>query len=213
MLEVVTPAISVLLTVLASVKSDLGIPDSDTSKDTTLNDLIRDASDSIQREYQFLCRQTYRETLPGYGNNILQLKRTPIVSVSSVTHNSEPITDYTIEDKEAGHLYRKLGWVWTASVGWNMTAYVIPNSEHPDFTVDYVAGYLAADQANTDMPPEIQRAARETVIDWFKSAGRAADIQSKSVGDLSITYVTGDAAKFDIPPRAMSRLEKWKRVA
>jgi hypothetical protein len=213
MLEVVTPAISVLLTMLASVKLDLGIPDSDTSKDATLNDLIRDASDSIQREYQFLCRQTYRETLPGYGNAILQLKRTPIVSVSSVTHNSEPITDYTIEDKEAGHLYRRLGWCWTASVGWKMTAYVIPNSEHPDFTVDYVAGYLAADQANTNMPPEVQRAARETVIDWFKSAGRAADVQSKSVGDLSITYVTGDAAKFFIPPRAMSRLQKWNRLA
>jgi hypothetical protein len=79
--------------------------------------------------------------------------------------------------------------------------------------VDYVAGYLAADQANTNMPPEVQRAARETVIDWFKSAGRAADVQSKSVGDLSITYVTGDAAKFFIPPRAMSRLQKWNRLA
>jgi hypothetical protein len=212
MLEVLTPAASVLLTILDAVKADLGILTTDTSKDVVLNDLIRDASDEIQREYQFLCRQTYRETLPGYGNNILQLKRTPIVSVSSVTHNSEPIIDYTIEDKDAGHLYRKLGWCWTASVGWKMTGYVIPNSEHPDFTVDYVAGYLAADQANSDMPPEVQRSARETVIDWFKSAGRAADIQSKSVGDLSITYVTGDAAKFSIPPRALTRLQKWKRL-
>src|SRR5262249_17983003 len=155
---------------------------------------IADASDSIQREYQFLCRQTYRETLPGYGNNILQLKRTPIVSVSSVTHNGEPIVDFTIEDKDAGHLYRRLGWQWTAAVGWHLTDYVIPNSEHPDFQVDYVAGYLAADQPNSDMPGEIQRSARETVVDWFKRLGRSSDIQSKSVGDLSITYASGDAA-------------------
>lgn len=212
MLQVLTPAVSVLLTMLAAVKSDLGIPEGDTSKDVALNDLIADASDSIQREYQFFCRQTYRETLPGYGGNILQLKRTPIVSVSSVLHNSEPITDFTIEDKDAGHLYRKLGWCWTASVGWKMTGYVIPNSEHPEFTVDYVAGYLAADQADSDMPREIQRSARETVVDWFKRLGRASDIQSKSVGDLSITYASGDAANLDIPARAMSRLQKWRRL-
>jgi len=210
MLTVLTPAASVLLITLAAVKTDLGI--SDASKDAVLTDLIRDASDSIQREYQFLCRQSYRETLPGYGGNILQLKRTPIVSVSLVTHNSEPIVDYIIEDKDAGHLYRKLGWCWTASVGWNLTGYVIPNSEHPDFTVEYIAGYLGADQPSSDMPPEIQRSARETVMDWYKSLGRAADIQSKSVGDLSISYATGDAAKFDIPPRAMTRLQKWRRL-
>jgi hypothetical protein len=213
MLEVLTPAVSVLLTKLADVKADLGISESDDSRDDSLNDLIRDASDSIQREYQFLCRQSYRETLPGYGGTILQLARTPIVSVSSVTHNSEPIVDFTIEDSDAGHLYRRLGWCWTASVGWHITGYVIPNSEHPDFTVEYVAGYLGADQPESDMPPEVQRAARETVVYWFKSQARAADIQSKSVGDLSISYATGDAAKFDIPPRAMSRLQKWKRVA
>jgi hypothetical protein len=212
MLEVLTPAVSVLLTTRAAVKTDLGIPEGDASKDAALNDLVRDASDSIQREFQFLCRQTYRETLPGYGNNILQLKRTPIVSVSSITHMGEPIVDFTIEDKDAGHLYRRGGWRWTASVGWNLTGYIIPNSEHPEFTVEYVAGYLAADQPDSDMPPEIQRAARETVVDWFKRLGRDSDIQSKSVGDLSISYATGDAAKLDIPPRAMSRLQKWRRL-
>ena len=110
MLEVVTPAASVLLTKLADVKADLGIPTADAANDAVLTDIIRDASDEIQREFQFFCKQSYRETLPGYGSTILQLKRTPIVSVSLVTHNSEPITDYIIEDKEAGHLYRRLGW-------------------------------------------------------------------------------------------------------
>ncbi len=210
MLTVVTPAASFLLCKLADVKADLGI--NDTSKDSVLTALIAAASDQIQREFQFLCRQTYRETLPGYGGNILQLKRTPIVSVSSVTHNNEPIVDYTIEDKDAGHLYRRLGWEWTASVGWDMTGYVIPNSEHPDFTVEYVAGYLAADQASSDMPAEIQLSARETVEYWYKALSRSADIESKSVGDLSITYVTGEAARFSVPPRAVTRLEKWRRL-
>jgi hypothetical protein len=212
MLEVLTPAVSTLLTKLADVKADLGIPSADTSNDAVLADLIRDASDEIQREFQFFCNQTYRETLPGYGTPILQLKRTPIVSVSLVTHNSEVITDYTIEDKEAGHLYRRQGWVWTASVGWQMTAYVMPNTEHPEFTVEYEAGYLAADQQNSDMPGAIQRSARETVKDWYLSLKRAADIQSKSVGDLSISYVTGQEVR-SIPPRAMSRLAKWRRLA
>jgi hypothetical protein len=213
MLEMLTPAVSLLLTTLEAVKTDLEIPLSDTSKDTILNSLIVDVSDEIQREFQFLCRQSYRETLAGYGNTRLMLARTPIVTVSAVTQNSEPITDYVIENKEAGFLYRRFGWCWTASVGWKITGYVIPNSEHPEFEVTYVAGYLAADQQDSDMPGEIRRSATETVIDWFKSLSRASDIQSKSVGDLSITYVTGNGAKMAIPPRAMSRLQKWLRLA
>jgi len=213
MLEVLTPAVSLLLTTLEAVKTDLEIPLSDTTKDAILNDLIADVSDEIQREFQFLCRQTYLEKFPAYGSYRLMLSRTPIVSITSVQHNSEPITDYAIENREAGFLYRRLGWCWTASVGWKIVGYVIPNSEHPEYEVTYVAGYLAADQQNSDMPGEIQRSARETVIDWFKSLARASDIQSKSVGDLSITYVTGNGAKMAIPPRAMSRLQKWRRLA
>jgi len=213
MLEVLTPAVSLLLTTLEAVKTDLEIPLSDTSKDAILNSLIVDVSDEIQREFQFLCRQSYRETLPGYGGQRLMLSRTPIVSVSLVTHNSEPITDYVIENREACFLYRRLGWCWTASLGWTITGYIIPNSEWPEFTVEYIAGYLAADQVSSDMPGEIRRSATETVIDWFKSLSRASDIQSKSVGDLSITYVTGNGAKMAIPPRAMSRLQKWRRLA
>jgi hypothetical protein len=211
MLEVLTPAVSTLLTKLADVKVDLGIPSSDTSNDAALTDLIRDASDEIQREFQFFCKQSYRETLPGYGTPILQLKRTPIVSVSLVKHNDEVITDYTIEDREAGRLYRKQGWLWTASVGWRMTAYVMPNTEHPEFTVEYMAGYIPADQQDSDMPGTIQRSTRETVKDWYFLLKRASDVQSKSVGDFSISYVTGEQVR-SIPPRAMSRLQKWRRL-
>jgi hypothetical protein len=211
MLEILTPAVSTLLTKLGDVKADLEIPSSDTSNDAVLTDLIRDASDEIQREFQFFCKQSYRETLPGYGTPILQLKRTPIVSVSLVKHNDEVITDYTIEDREAGHLYRKQGWLWTASVGWRMTAYVMPNTEHPEFTVEYMAGYIPADQQDSDMPGTIQRSTRETVKDWYFSLKRASDVQSKSVGDFSISYVTGEQVR-SIPPRAMSRLQKWRRL-
>src|SRR5262245_45704435 len=109
MLEVLTPAASLLLTTRNAVTTDLEIPLSDTSKDSIIDALIVDASDEIQREFQFLCRQTYRETLPGYGSTRLMLSRTPIVSLSSVAHNSEPITDYVIENKEVGFLYRRLG--------------------------------------------------------------------------------------------------------
>jgi hypothetical protein len=213
MLEVLTPAVSLLLTKLADVKADLGIPTTDTSNDAVLTDLIEEASDEIQREFQFFCKQTYRETLPGYGTPILQLKRTPIVTVSLVKHLNDPIIDYTIEDKEAGHLYRKQGWLWTASVGWNMTGYVMPNTEHPEFTVEYEAGYLAADQPSSDMPGAIQRSARETVKDWYLARKRAEDVASKSVGDLSISYKTASEEKRAIPARAYSRLEKFRRVA
>jgi hypothetical protein len=93
-----------------------------------------------------------------------------------------------------------------------MTAYVMPNTEHPEFTVEYMAGYIPADQQDSDMPGTIQRSTRETVKDWYFSLKRASDVQSKSVGDFSISYVTGEQVR-SIPPRAMSRLQKWRRLA
>jgi hypothetical protein len=50
------------------------------------------------------------------------------------------------------------------------------------------------------------------VKDWYFSLKRASDVQSKSVGDFSISYVTGEQVR-SIPPRAMSRLQKWRRLA
>lgn len=100
-------------------------------------------------------REALTETLPGYGGIHLQLARTPIVSVSSVTSDGMPITDYSVADAEEGTLYRQLGWTWTAQAiagltgrqRWPRRGFPLPQQEEPTYGVTYSAGYIVPGEA------------------------------------------------------------------
>ncbi|HWP59535.1 MAG TPA: ubiquitin-activating E1 FCCH domain-containing protein [Candidatus Acidoferrales bacterium] len=208
MLEVLEPAQTLDLTTLEKVKQALDIDPADTSKDALLSDLITRVSSDIQNpagEYQFFVRQKYNETVPGHGTLMLQLARTPIVEVTSVLHNSDPITDYQIADRLAGHLYRKCAWWWTAGVGWHLTGYVIPRSEHPEFVVEYKAGYIPPKNAVKNITGITQAAsARVTtstahglsVGDFVTFAGVGGMVEINGVRAKVKTIVS--ATQFDV---------------
>ncbi len=156
MIETVKAARTTRLTLLANVKSRLDlsqVPEVDAPFEWFLDK----ASESIakvllNRRGIVTARADFRETCPGYGDSFLQLSRKPIAAVSGVIYNSDPITDYLLWDKEAGQLYRKLGWAWTAqAAGWNTYSSHFPRlshfdpqpgSETPEFQVDYTAGWI-----------------------------------------------------------------------
>ncbi len=156
MIETVKAARTNRLTLLANVKTRLGLSQVP-AEDAELDRFLKTASDSIaklllNRRGIVTARADFREQCPGYGDSILQLSRKPIAAVSGITYNSDPITDYLISDKEAGQLYRKLGWTWTAqAAGWNTYSSHFPRlshfdpapgSETPEFQVDYTAGWV-----------------------------------------------------------------------
>jgi len=152
-LTVTTAAASRRLARLGHVKAELGI--ADTSQDALLRRQIDDASAAIEAYCRrAFAREALTETLAGWDATELQLGRTPLVAVTSVLLDSEPVLDFSIESRDEAALYRRAGWAWTAqrSAGltgrqrWPGFGAPLPRSEEPRFSVSYVAGYILPEQ-------------------------------------------------------------------
>lgn len=151
-LTVTSMAGSTRLCTVAAVQAELGI----STDASLLADMVDRATAAIvsycNRDF---ARATFTETLPGFGGIMLQLAKTPIVSVSTVTDfSSQVITDYSIEDRERGWLYRRLGWIWPVQTWPGLSGSgalldvgtPLPNQEEPWFSVAYIAGYILPSQ-------------------------------------------------------------------
>lgn len=169
------------LTDLTTVKNELADLIKDTSQDTLLQTLIHQASGVIQRYCdRIFAQQTYVETLAGYGNVYLTLHETPVIGVPTVLYQGIPITDFSVEDPDAGMLYRQNLWTYTGQIGWVLTGFVIPGGEQVDATgayqVTYTAGWILptqpsppvpANQGGVLMPTDIQKACVDLVKWWW----------------------------------------------
>jgi hypothetical protein len=151
-ITVTTAARSTRLTRVENVQSDLGI----TTDTVLIERLIDEASAAIESYcHRPFAREAYTETLAGYGSNKLMLSRTPIVGTpSALLFDSNVLTDFSVADANAGLLYRRGGFAWTAQTFPGLSAgggfldlgSPLPRSEEPLYAVDYIAGYLLPDQ-------------------------------------------------------------------
>ncbi len=150
-LSVTTIAPTLRLTTRQSVLAELGV-----EADAALIDSLIDGVSASIRSYchRGFEREAYTETLPGFGDIHLQLARTPVVSVSTVTAESSVVTDYSIAEPNRGWLYRRGGWAWTVQTfpgltgggAWFDQGTPLPRQEEPTISVDYVAGYILPEQ-------------------------------------------------------------------
>lgn len=191
MITVTTTSTGEDLTTVAAVKEAIGLVG--TSDDVYLGALVTRASQAIARYcgVTTLMRESLVETVPGYGGALLQLARTPIRSVSSVTLRGEAITDYVVEDAEAGWLYRERGWEWTRSINWSLTDRVVSGGELPLFSVTYQAGLLLASSASSEgrtVPSDLEQATIETVKDWRANRAANPSLASRRIGPLAVEY-------------------------
>jgi len=220
-LTVTTTSTHTKLVKLSQVKTALSVTTS-TAYDTNLTDIIDMASDSIRDHCGRTFRlQGYTQTLPGNGSQFLKLKNIPIVEVTSVTLRGDAITDYTIEDRGAGLLFRELGWEWTVAAGTHtLVDYPIPEGDLFKFSVVNAAGYRMPDNATASdsstsvviqqLPKRITKAALVTVVSWFKGQSRDEDIKSKKLGPLSIQWAMNNAKSGGLPAKAEALLSKWE---
>ena len=198
-----------LLTTLARVKRELGL--TDTTNDAHLRNLIAEASDACASHSDRVWGlQTYKESVPGYGDTTLLLTHAPIVGTpSEVLHDNTPVTDFEVADADAGALYRRAGWNWTTA--WGYGAAPSPRGELPLFTITYQAGFVlpgwATAAASRTLPHDIERACVLAVCHWYKNKGKAVSVASKKVGDLAITYDgAGVESDSGLPAKALALL-------
>lgn len=208
---VTTPASATDLTTLSAIKDALQL-EVDTF-DAMLQRLISAATDTIsQYAGRVYARQSYQEIVAGTNWPNLALTHTPIVGTPTIIIDSEPVTDFSVQDAEAGILYRQLGWDKKAWVGWMVEQYTLPSTEELNITVDYTAGYLLPGEDDRDLPFDVEQACITTVCDWYRRHQRGGgDVQSRKVGDLSITYrdaVTNGGSPMAIPPDARALISR-----
>lgn len=176
-LTVVDSADSYDLTVLETVRAELGITDH--SEDVNLTRWIRQASGAISAYCggRVFAKETVSETFRAESCvNALILSRTPIASVTSVDENGSTLDATEYEVISGTGLLRRLSN--DALAYWS----------HGKITVVYSGGYTLL----TDLPYEIERAAIVLVTQYRASAQRDPQLRSESSDGLgSSSYFDG----------------------
>ncbi|ALA41358.1 hypothetical protein ABE82_07430 [Paenibacillus peoriae] len=166
-----------MLTTIAKVKGQLGIPIEDTSEDNNLNMYIMAASQAIES----FCRrsfkkQTYTEVLDGSGSSFLVLRNFPVFSGVATMDKDQ----FAVEANEDGILFLPKGW----------------NTGQRSITVRYEAGYVLPGDDSADNPrtlPEAVEVACIFVVQGMLQNPTAIGVKSERVGDVSVTYGDTDA--------------------
>lgn len=134
------------LTTLRRVKVELNLALTETTYDELLGNLIAEASEAVESHcHREFARAVVTESVGGSGRLRLVASRTPLVSVSSVVFDDSTVgsTDYSIEDADAGFLYREMGWYWTVPAdAYDLVPKWSASMTVPDYVVTYAGGYL-----------------------------------------------------------------------
>ena len=202
-LSVTTAAESFDLTVLATVKDELGIKPQDNVHDRKLGAHIRTASDIVSRYCnRVFASETLTETFwaPGcVSQDCMVLSRDPVSSITSVTLDGEVIdaSEYRLHD--AGLLYRldEQGYPST----WSFSKSLV---------VVYVAGYALLD----GLPYGIERATILLVKEFWGSGGRDPRIKSENIpGVIATEYWVGPtSSSAELPPDVVALLKPHVRT-
>lgn len=203
-LEVVTAAECFDLTVLATVKAELGIAASDTSQDEILATLIRQASSAVSAYCDTVfAEETVTETFwadsPWEYATCFPLSRSPVTAVSSVVVDGSVLgaSEYRIGSN--GALYKISG---TTTCRWGITGSAV---------ITYTAGYPLLD----GLPQGIERAVLMLIKEYRSGIGRDPRVRSEDIpGVRSVTYWIGSTGeKGELPPDVIALLQPYRRMA
>jgi hypothetical protein len=203
-LEVITPAACMDLTILETVKDELGIPQSDVSKDDRLAILIKQASgivadycDRIFGAEEVI--ETFWSDWPWETARSFMLTREPVSEIVSVEIDGVIQDPSTYRMASDGHLHR-IGT--TGLTFWCFTGTVI---------IQYIAGYVLLD----DLPYGIERAALSLIKGYHTSTGRDPMVRSEGIPGLrDVSYQVGSLGDSStLPPEVIALLTPHRRLA
>ena len=222
-LEVVTPADETDLTLVDTVKQDLGITSG--AEDDYLTELIKRVSSQVCAYLKVpqaddgsrtLAAEELRETfrfagghrrrLCGDGDNLrhsrLILSRKPVTAISSVIENGVTLDadDYQIIGR-SGILVRLSN---DRERDWNTGAKIV---------VVYTAGWLLADEGDdATLPDEIEGAAIDIIKGARAARKRDPLVKAKQVQDIDQVeyWVGGIPGQGTLPPDIAAKLDPYK---
>ncbi len=204
------------LTTVATMTDELGA--STLNSTAALERAINTASGAIEK---FCDRKFYREVITlervaGYGTQKLLLSRRPIVSVQAVTIEDVTVdaSEYVVpavgsEDADAGVLFRRAGWTWTARLQADAPQpHEIAGTEEKAYLVSYTAGYvLPSAVSGRDLPYDLEHACIIAAASIFRSKGKYSKLVSMSAdGEQRPWY------DYVLPPNARALLAPYKRI-
>jgi Phage gp6-like head-tail connector protein len=200
-MAVTVPPSTTKLIALADLKALLGITDS--ANDTLLGNIIQRGSDAIARFCnRVFAQRTVIETLPGPGGQLLTLKFSPIVTLTSIALDGETVDSdtYTLTEPDAGIVFCESYWAYTG--------------HKYSYTATYTHGYNLPDMAGTDtLPYDIQQAALELCKGMWLARQRDPSVTMESVPDVyTVQYGQGKngVAVGAIPPNVQELLLPYK---
>jgi len=194
-----------MLSTLAKLKAHLGIPESDTSKDTKLTTLLEGSSEYIQgqtaRKFEL---QSYSMKLSGNGTDELVLPQYPLLTdgeeisitellLDDVNILSEIASGDIDVDAEAGILYRSAGWY----------------AGRRNIEISFSAGYVLPGESGSgdapDLPKDLELAAIRLAARVYERS-TAEGTSSVSPSSYSVSY------KDAVDPEIQETIARHARV-
>jgi hypothetical protein len=175
---VTVPPTTTKLIALADLKAILGVTDG--ANDTLLGNIIQRGSDAMARFCnRVFAQRTTVETLPGPGGQLLKLKFSPVVTLTSIAFDGETVDSdtYTLTEPDAGIVFCESYWAYTG--------------HKSSYTATCAHGYNLPDMSGADtLPHDIQQAAlvvRPFVFDRFQNRVQSCEFHtSVSGGELPV---------------------------
>ncbi len=198
MIEVLDPALTHDLTVVDTVKREVGITGAE--HDALLADLIRQASRTAATWCnRVFAKETVRETLrPEVPFRRLVLDRHPVASIISIVEDNETLVagDYEL-DATSGLLIRlvdDLPTDWCAD----------------KIVITYVAGY----DLLTNLPEDVEKAVIALVRGWWFGRARDPLVKAQEIpGVMRQDYWVGAVGDGGLPPEFEILLAPYRNVA
>ena len=214
------------LTTAQTVADELGVG----VGELRLPRLISAASEAIRR-YLNRPRVHYSAAFvevvtPHLATPRLVLGLCPVGAIASVVLADGTVvtaSDYSVEDSDAGFLYRSTGWTWSGLLRAGLL-YADPavGTEKPAITVTYAGGWVTPVQAVSagwvgparSLPYDLEEACVQTVVSLYRKGGADQTIASEALGDYSVSYRTpniGVGAGGIMPDSVLAILDSYRR--
>ncbi len=206
-IDIISPAVCMDLTVLATAKTELGIASTDTSQDVQIATLIKQAS-SIVSAYcdQVFGQETVEETIwydaPYEWARSFELSRDHVTGILSVEIDGTVLDPSEYRLATDGYVHR-LNAIGGGSCLWAWTQEAI---------ITYTAGYALLDS----LPYGIERATLALIKASYFSIGSDPQIRSEDIpGVRSVTYMTSGGSSGSagtLPSDVTALLAPYKRL-